>query len=198
MGVMPLVSPRPVRSRHGRQTLVDERGVALVEFALVLPLLLLIVLGIVDFGKAFGYKNQETHLANEAARYAAVNRCAACDSAGQTINQFVRAEADPKELRDNLNMTIAFADSTGKFPDEPGYNGGSLGTKNHCTGAAVKVKMEYTYKFFGFLNLIPVTVGGSSVMRLERHWSGNPTTGIHSASDKYDVTMNSASADSCT
>jgi hypothetical protein len=197
---MPLASLRRVRSRQGRQALVDESGVALVEFALVLPLLLLVILGIVDFGKAFGYKNQETHLANEATRYAAVNKCAACDSAvpPKTINQFVRDEAHPKELRDNLVMTIAFADGTGKFPDEPGYNGGALGTKNHCLGAAVKVKIDYTYKFFGFLNLIPVTVGGSSVMRLEQPWNGNPTTGVHSASDKYDVTANSASPDSCT
>src|SRR5213592_3080182 len=96
MRVMPLLSPKSLSSRQGRQTLVDERGVALVEFALVLPLLLLVVLGIVDFGKAFGYKNQETHLANEAARYAVVNGCTACGA--QTINAFVKSEATPSEL----------------------------------------------------------------------------------------------------
>ncbi len=41
------------RRRHGRGQLVREEGVALIEFALVLPLLLLLVVGIVDFGKAF-------------------------------------------------------------------------------------------------------------------------------------------------
>ena len=52
---------------------MDERGVALIEFALVLPLLLVLLLGMIDAGKAFNYWNDETHLANEAARYAVVN-----------------------------------------------------------------------------------------------------------------------------
>ena len=56
-----------VRSR--RLPLGDERGVALVEFALVLPLLLVLLLGMIDVGKAVNYWNDETHLANEAARF---------------------------------------------------------------------------------------------------------------------------------
>src|SRR5438094_2766696 len=51
-----------------------ERGAALIEFVLVLPLVLLILFGMIDFGKAFTYWNDETHLANEAARYAVVNK----------------------------------------------------------------------------------------------------------------------------
>src|ERR687888_909114 len=50
----------------------DERGVALTEMALVLPLLLLLLLGMIDFGKAINYWLDETHLANEGARWAAV------------------------------------------------------------------------------------------------------------------------------
>jgi Flp pilus assembly protein TadG len=174
---MPRASLRRVRSRPERQALVDESGVALVEFALVLPLLLLVVLGIVDFGKAFGYKNQETHLANEAARYAVVNGCTACGA--QTINDFVKSEATPSELRNGLTLAIAFTDPA---------------AKNHCIGMPVKVTINYTYNFFGFLNLVPVTVGASSTMRLEKPWgdsSGNYRPGI----DKYTAT--GASSDSC-
>ena len=43
-----------------------------MEFALVLPLLLLILIGMLDFGKIFNYWIDETHLANEGARYAVV------------------------------------------------------------------------------------------------------------------------------
>ena len=50
----------------------------MIEFALVLPLLLLLLLGIVDFGTAFNYQNDEANLANQAIRYADVNACAAC------------------------------------------------------------------------------------------------------------------------
>ena len=67
-----------------RRLASDERGVALVEFALVLPLILLLMLGMIDFGKAFNYWNDETHLANEAARQAVVDNCPSC-APGQKI-----------------------------------------------------------------------------------------------------------------
>src|SRR5436305_7136972 len=51
----------------------DERGVALTEMALVLPLLLLLILAMIDFGKAINYWIDDTHLANEGARLVVVN-----------------------------------------------------------------------------------------------------------------------------
>lgn len=50
-----------------------ERGASLVEFALVLPFLLLLVLGIVEFAWLFGLNNDIRHGAREGARYAAVD-----------------------------------------------------------------------------------------------------------------------------
>jgi hypothetical protein len=52
----------------------DQRGTALVEFALIAPLLFLLLFGIVDFGRALNYYNQMTQLAGQGARAAAVNR----------------------------------------------------------------------------------------------------------------------------
>jgi Flp pilus assembly protein TadG len=46
----------------------NEAGAALVEFVLVLPLLLVLLLGMLDLGKAFNYWIDETHLAHEGAR----------------------------------------------------------------------------------------------------------------------------------
>ena len=54
----------------------QEDGTSLVEFALVLPLLLLLLLGMLDFGKAINYWLDDTHLANEGARFAAVEQAA--------------------------------------------------------------------------------------------------------------------------
>lgn len=45
----------------------------LVEFAVVVPVLLLILLGIIDFGRFLNYSNQETQMSGQAARWAAVN-----------------------------------------------------------------------------------------------------------------------------
>ena len=47
-------------------------GAALVEFALVLPLLLTVVMGIVDFGRALFTLNNLTSAVREGARFAAV------------------------------------------------------------------------------------------------------------------------------
>src|SRR5262249_25698707 len=52
----------------------DEGGTALVEFALIAPLLFLLIFGIIDFGRALNYYNELTQLAGQGARAAAVNR----------------------------------------------------------------------------------------------------------------------------
>lgn len=57
------------RGRTGR-----ERGASLVEFAVALPLLLILVLGIIEFGFVLAQMNEIRHGAREGARYAAVSR----------------------------------------------------------------------------------------------------------------------------
>jgi Flp pilus assembly protein TadG len=59
---------------RGASLVRSERGVAVVEFALLLVPLLLILFGILDFGRAMNYKNELTQVANQAARFAVVNR----------------------------------------------------------------------------------------------------------------------------
>lgn len=59
---------RPV-GRHQQ-----EGGVALVEFAMVLPLLLVLVFGIVDFGRAFQTWITLTNAAREGARLGTVSQ----------------------------------------------------------------------------------------------------------------------------
>jgi Flp pilus assembly protein TadG len=49
-----------------------EAGVAVVEFALVAPLLLILVFGIIDLGRAYSTLNQLAASAREGARFAAV------------------------------------------------------------------------------------------------------------------------------
>ena len=51
-----------------------DRGSVAVEFALLLPMLLLIVFGIIDFGRALNAQITLTQAAREGARLAAVNQ----------------------------------------------------------------------------------------------------------------------------
>lgn len=54
----------------------DERGAALVEFAVVLPILVLFVFGIVQFGLAYSARVELTNAVREGARTAAIGRSA--------------------------------------------------------------------------------------------------------------------------
>ena len=61
--------------RHASEKRRDrrQRGQSLAEFALLLPLLLTILFGTIDIGRAFYTYVSLTNAAREAARYAAVN-----------------------------------------------------------------------------------------------------------------------------
>src|SRR5438105_15110211 len=75
----------------------DERGVALTEMALVLPVLLLLILGMIDFGKAINYWIDDTHLANQGARLAVVNNNPG--GSGKTLQQFLIDHTSSAEQR---------------------------------------------------------------------------------------------------
>src|SRR3954454_12489794 len=91
---------------HLRSHLNDQSGQALVEFALVLPLLVLLLFGMLDFGKAFNYWNDATHLSAEGARFAVVDRKPDPASTASLQAQ-IRDQADTAELRGG--GTSAFA-----------------------------------------------------------------------------------------
>ncbi len=70
-----------------------EKGANLVEFALLAPLLIILLLGIIEFGWLFSQNNDVKHGAREGARAAAVDsgnnaalRTSVCDSMDLTSN----------------------------------------------------------------------------------------------------------------
>ena len=64
-------------SARPRARLSGESGAAAVEFALVLPILLVVMFGIVDFGRAYQAKTQLTHAVREGVRTYVVTQDAA-------------------------------------------------------------------------------------------------------------------------
>ena len=81
-----------MRAKRIRNTLGNEKGQNLVEFALVVPLLLLLVIGIAEFGRAWMTKNILTGAAREGVRMAAVAPPAGFDNV--TWKAAVIARAD--------------------------------------------------------------------------------------------------------
>ena len=59
--------------KRARQAAGRERGAAAVEFALVLPLLLALVFGIVEFGWTFNQQISLSNAARESARFMAIH-----------------------------------------------------------------------------------------------------------------------------
>jgi Flp pilus assembly protein TadG len=61
-----------VRTNRLVRALRNRRGQALAEFALVLPLILFFIAGIIEFGRAWNIKQAVTDAAREGARYTVV------------------------------------------------------------------------------------------------------------------------------
>jgi Flp pilus assembly protein TadG len=78
---------------------LDEAGQSLVEFALILPIVLLIVTGLFDVARATWQENTLAYAAREGTRYAIVHGSAALDGAvafpgsQQAVVDVVRAAA---------------------------------------------------------------------------------------------------------
>ena len=136
----------------------DDSGVALVEFALILPLLVVLLFGMIDFGKAFNYWIDENHLASEAARYAAVGKNPGVGG-GMTLADYIKSQADSNELKNGSGSV------TTPVQVCVTYNGTGQ------VGDSVTVTVRSRYTWLSALNL--GIVGGSPIntdatMRIER------------------------------
>ena len=179
---------RPEIFRLRRLPLRDERGVALVEFALVLPLVLVLLLGMIDVGKAVNYWNDETHLANEAARYAAVDNSPTKNPDGtptaQSLSAAILGQADTTELKNGgtpsspSGQTICIW-----FPNKHS----PVQASDYAAGQPVEVVVTTRYFWLGYLvgkGLLPSsTLRATSTMRLEQSYKADGsdayTTGIN-------------------
>lgn len=73
------------RKAQSEPRLQRESGAAMVEFALVLPVLLLLIIGMIDFGFYFYNDLQLSHAVRDAARQASVAKTGDYDDATEII-----------------------------------------------------------------------------------------------------------------
>ncbi|MHB8963784.1 MAG: TadE/TadG family type IV pilus assembly protein [Saccharofermentanales bacterium] len=85
----------------------NEKGQAVVELAIAIPVLLLVLCGIIDFGWIFSNKMVITYCSREGARYGTVN--AAAQYSADDIEQRVLNVA-PDYLKNDLNITVTYTD----------------------------------------------------------------------------------------
>ena len=151
---------RAARGGHG-----SESGVVIVEFALVLPLVLLIAFLIFDVGRAFNYWIDQTHLASEGARLAAVDGLPGGDLRGYLADQ-----ATTSELREGGTDSVPDAlEVCIEFPTD------AIDGTSGEVGDPVKVIVRTTYQWAPFLDTAVTSsqLKGEATHRLEREPSFN-------------------------
>lgn len=116
-----------IRTRFRSRQAREEGGQSLVEFAIALPILLAIVIGIFEFGMAWNQRQVITNSAREGARVLALPQVDA-DSARMVVNNYMTtANLDPSLATMNID----------KDPEQPGGF------------ARVAVSYPYQFRFVG-------------------------------------------------
>jgi Flp pilus assembly protein TadG len=158
----------PARPRRDR-----ESGQAMVEFALILFPLLILVVGVVQFGIGLNYWLDMNRLSNQGARWAVVNSYPGCSrtqpntvSCGTTtsLQSYIACQRLPGALKPTVTIS---------FPS------GSTANK---IGDPVKVEVSSPFTFRAIMNLGTITLKARATMRIEqdavRYTAGSytPTT----------------------
>jgi Flp pilus assembly protein TadG len=131
-----------------RRPIADERGQATVEFALVLPVLLLLVLGIIEFGKAWNLSQIATDAVREGTRY-----CVIYDNTNTYTNAWVETHIKNLMARAGVPTGVSDVDITG-----------------NCDGSSeavtITLTIPYSWMFFN-MALRPINLKSSFTMRNE-------------------------------
>jgi hypothetical protein len=126
----------------------NKKGATIVEFAMVLPLFLLFVFGIVDFGMYFFVEHTVQYATREGMRLALVggtlqdakgNPMSRVDSIIQTIKDHASLAVDPSRL------SIYIYPIGNNYQDPQNWN--TLAPDAGDPGSYMRVKTDYTYSF---------------------------------------------------
>jgi Flp pilus assembly protein TadG len=124
--------------------LQDQRGAAAVEFAFIVPLLVLLVLGIAEFGHAFQVQGTLSAAAREGARVMALQNDPA---AARTAVRDAAPTLDPAVTNAQITVSPAACPTT------------------DATASNVRVTVEYPMPFLTDFFGAGITLTGTGVMR---------------------------------
>lgn len=157
---------RPVSARLESATSERQAGASAIEFAVVLPLLLLLVFGIMYFGMAFGQTLALNNAARQAARYGVVQD-ATCDDVRDQVKDAVGTIG--LEGTD-VSAFVVVAGSEPVNPKADNCSGSSEPCEGTSVGTNVYVHAEATFDDV-VVPLLPVpanrTLTGNGVFRCE-------------------------------
>jgi hypothetical protein len=158
---------QPGASRRVRRR-GHEDGQALVEFALIAPLFIMLVVGIIQFGVGLNYWLDMQRIANQGARWAVVNNWPTCPrgsssctgednppfASPQTLQNYLQHEVISKGLTDTATVSICFPDDGVSTPE--------------TVGAPVRVRLQAPFTFVPIVRVGTITLTADATMRLEQ------------------------------
>lgn len=160
------------------------RGAQLVEFALMLPLLLALVVGIFDFGQAYNLKQKLNNSAREGARFAVDESCADCTQAAPATTQAIENSIVNYLTNAGVNLcglTGTTTPSTGPLA----YASWTFTSPQQCTGTGTNFSIEID-RGITFTDSNGATVTASHVIvNCPYAWSFNRIIGFLVPSANY-------------
>ena len=131
--------------------LKDRSGTAAVEFAIVAPTFILIILGGMDLGRAMMISSTIEHVASDGARYAAVRGSEKEFPATEAeVEAYVKSKSTGLDTN-QLDVDVSWA-------------------PNDSEGGLVTVEVSYPYTFLvaGILSLGPIEIENVAIMVINR------------------------------
>jgi Flp pilus assembly protein TadG len=134
-------------------------------------MLLLLIVGLIQFGKGFNYWLSLNHIANETARWAAVDKLppdvttpdigdfkayARDQAQNQELQERIVADTTPADPNDLENVTVCYKPATAGAPPQIG------------DAATVQVRVPYEFPVVSSFTGLHITLSGTSTVRLEQ------------------------------
>lgn len=145
--------------RHHR----DDGAQALVEFALVLPLFLLMVFGLIDLARAVWMENTLAFAAREGTRYAIVHGSHSSSPAGPGAPTYTAPDQDTAVTAHVLKYTIGVENVTVRATWPDGDNNRNSRVSVEVTAPFVPMPSQYLLN-----GAFAITLRGGSVLVINR------------------------------
>jgi hypothetical protein len=152
-----------------------ERGQALVEFALIAPLFIALVVGVVQFAVALNFWFDLQRLANQGARSAAVNCGVGANQCGSTtLEEYLgpKTQATPEGQVISKGNT-PLVEVCYVPPSDPAPAGWSP-----SVGDAVRVQLKERYRLQAIVGLAKIDLRARATMRIEQIPNSNGNTAL--------------------
>jgi Flp pilus assembly protein TadG len=147
----------------------EEKGQTIVEWALILPIFLILFIGLIDFGWAFSKQHSLNQVAKELARSASIGENV--DDLKLMANELAKTILTPDTIThdevDN-NTIFTITDTNGKEVKITFIE--SL--NNREKGKDIKVRIEYEYQpFTPFVNATSILLSAEYMTKAETGYS---------------------------